>query len=208
MRSAKSTSPEPNGRIILRGRACYPWPARWVASCVPWNDSCAMGDVDDFHRDFLPRFIDAQRAFHDGDPEPNNTLWSTTEPVSLFAARGLNAIGSEDVTKTFRFVSSWFSDVHSYEWVYTVTSGSSSPRCERRHGLHSGHRALHSITRGTAPGADRTSGQPHIPSRGRTVAYRAPARRPQTARPSGDLTQFPLASDEGQTFTEESSDTS
>jgi hypothetical protein len=87
-----------------------------VAACVPWNDSCAMGDVDDFHRDFLPRFIDAQRAFHDGDPEPNNTLWSTTEPVSLFAARGLNAIGSEDVTKTFRFVSSWFSDVHSYEW--------------------------------------------------------------------------------------------
>jgi hypothetical protein len=75
-----------------------------------------MGDVDDFHRDFLPRFIDAQRAFHDGDPEPNNTLWSTTEPVSLFAARGLNAIGSEDVTKTFRFISSWFSDVHSYEW--------------------------------------------------------------------------------------------
>jgi ketosteroid isomerase-like protein len=75
-----------------------------------------MGDVEDFHRDLLPRFIDAQRAFHDGDPEPNNTLWSTTEPVSLFAARGLDAIGSEDVTKTFRFVASWFSDVRSYEW--------------------------------------------------------------------------------------------
>ena len=75
-----------------------------------------MGDVEDFHRDFLPRFIDAQRAFHDGGPEPNNTLWSTTEPVSLFAARGLDAIGSEDVTKTFRFVASWFSDVRSYEW--------------------------------------------------------------------------------------------
>jgi len=30
-----------------------------------------MGDLDDFHRDFLPRFINAQRAFHDGDAEPN-----------------------------------------------------------------------------------------------------------------------------------------
>jgi hypothetical protein len=25
-----------------------------------------MADLEDFHRDFLPRFIDAQRAFHDG----------------------------------------------------------------------------------------------------------------------------------------------
>ena len=28
-----------------------------------------MGDLEDFHRDFLPRFIDAQRAFHNGDPD-------------------------------------------------------------------------------------------------------------------------------------------
>jgi ketosteroid isomerase-like protein len=80
-----------------------------------------MGDVGDFHRDFLPRFVDAQRAFHDGDPEPNNTLWSTTEPVSLFAARGLSGIGTEDVTETFRFVASWFSDVRSYEWELLVS---------------------------------------------------------------------------------------
>jgi hypothetical protein len=26
---------------------------------------------EDFHHEFLPRFIDAQRAFHAGDPEPN-----------------------------------------------------------------------------------------------------------------------------------------
>jgi len=80
-----------------------------------------MGDVEDFHRDFLPRFIDAQRAFHDGDAEPNNTLWSTTDPVSLFAARGLSGIGTEDVTETFRFVASWFSDVRSYEWELLIS---------------------------------------------------------------------------------------
>ena len=75
-----------------------------------------MGDVEDFHRDFLPRFIEAQRSYHDGDPEPNNALWSTTDPVSLFAARGLRATGTEDVTRTFRFVASWFSDLRSYDW--------------------------------------------------------------------------------------------
>ena len=80
-----------------------------------------MRDVEDFHHGFLPRFIDAQRAFHDGDPEPNNALWSTTEPVSLFAARGLAGLGTQEVTDTFRFVASWFSDVRSYEWELLVS---------------------------------------------------------------------------------------
>ena len=48
-----------------------------------------MAEPEDFHRDFLPHFIDAQRVFHEGDPEPNLTLWSTEDPVTLFAARGL-----------------------------------------------------------------------------------------------------------------------
>jgi hypothetical protein len=48
-----------------------------------------MAEPEDFYRDFLPRFIDAQRAFHDGDPEPNLALWSSEDPVTLFAARGL-----------------------------------------------------------------------------------------------------------------------
>ena len=75
-----------------------------------------MGDLEDFHRDFLPRFIDAQRAFHDGDAEPNLALWSTADPVTLFAARGLVDAGSERVTKTFRFVASTFLNVRSFEW--------------------------------------------------------------------------------------------
>jgi hypothetical protein len=45
-----------------------------------------MAGPEDFYRDFLPRFIDAQRASHDGDPEPNQALWSTEEPVTVFAA--------------------------------------------------------------------------------------------------------------------------
>jgi hypothetical protein len=114
--------------LTLEPRLEQPNTWHWIAqsvldACVARDHSCAMGDVKDFHRDFLPRFIDAQRAFHDGDPEPNNALWSTTDPVSLFAARGLSGIGTEDVTKTFRFVAAWFS-------TYAATRGSSSsPTC-------------------------------------------------------------------------------
>ncbi len=52
-----------------------------------------MPEAEDFHREFLPRFIEAQRAFHDGDPEPNIALWSSTDPVTLFAVRGLRESG-------------------------------------------------------------------------------------------------------------------
>jgi ketosteroid isomerase-like protein len=81
-----------------------------------------MADLEDFHRDFLPRFIDAQRAFHDGDPRPNIALWSTADPVTLFAARGLFHAGTERVTTTFRSVASEFSDLRSFEWE-TLASG-------------------------------------------------------------------------------------
>jgi hypothetical protein len=42
-----------------------------------------LGDVGEIHRDFLPRFIEVQRAFHNGDGN-RITLWSTTDSVSLF----------------------------------------------------------------------------------------------------------------------------
>jgi len=33
-----------------------------------------VAPIEDFYRDFLPKFIDAQRVFHTGDPEPNIAL--------------------------------------------------------------------------------------------------------------------------------------
>jgi ketosteroid isomerase-like protein len=79
---------------------------------------------EDFHRDFLPEFIDAQRAFHAGDPEPNIALWATTDPVTLFAVRGKRKHGTVEVTTAFREVSAWFPDLHAYEWepVETVVA--------------------------------------------------------------------------------------
>ena len=81
-----------------------------------------MTEPEDFYRDFLPRFIDAQRAFHDGDPAPNLALWSIEDPVTLFAPRGLVDFGTEPVTATFRFVASTFSDVATFDWE-TLASG-------------------------------------------------------------------------------------
>ena len=114
-----------------------------------------MGNLEDFHRDFLPRFIDAQRAFHDGDPEPNLTLWSTADPVTLFAARGLVDTGSERVTKTFRFVASTFSDVRSFEWE-TLASG------VERICIHRRCRAVHGFRRRRPSRADRAPGNARV----------------------------------------------
>ena len=70
-----------------------------------------MPEIEDIHRDFLPRFIQAQRAFHDGDPEPNIALWSTQEPVTLFAVRGMRESGADALSATFRRAAQWFSNL-------------------------------------------------------------------------------------------------
>ncbi|TCN34667.1 ketosteroid isomerase-like protein [Kribbella orskensis] len=75
-----------------------------------------MGPFDDFHRGFLPAFIDAQIAFHDGDAAPNNALWTDIDPVTLFAARGLCESGTDRVTEAFDRVASEFSAVRDYVW--------------------------------------------------------------------------------------------
>jgi ketosteroid isomerase-like protein len=87
-----------------------------------WTEVSVIAEPEEFYRDFLPRFIDAQRAFHDGDPEANLALWSTAAPVTLFAARGLVDSGTGPVTATFRFVASTFSDIVTFDWE-TLASG-------------------------------------------------------------------------------------
>jgi ketosteroid isomerase-like protein len=75
-----------------------------------------MADFEDFHRDFLPRFIEALSAFHDGDADPNIAQWTASEPATLFAARGQCDSGTEAVTRRFREVAPWFADRRDYEW--------------------------------------------------------------------------------------------
>ena len=75
-----------------------------------------MGESDDFEGEFLPRFIEAQHAFHAGDPEPNIALWTATDPVTVFGARGQCSSGTDAATETFRSAAAMFSDVSAYEW--------------------------------------------------------------------------------------------
>lgn len=77
---------------------------------------CGMTEIEDFEREFLPAFIEAQRAFHDGDPAPNAARWSASDSVTLFAARGLMTSGFGPVTQTFEFVASTFSEVKDFVW--------------------------------------------------------------------------------------------
>jgi hypothetical protein len=134
-----------------------------------------MAEPEDFYRDFLPRFIDAQHAFHDGDPEPNLALWSSEDPVTLFAARDLLESGTEPVTAAFRFVASTFSDVEIFHWE-TLASGVA--------GDFAYTAAASAIrTPGTVgPGADGAQSDARLP-RGRAVARGAPPCRPQASRP-------------------------
>jgi hypothetical protein len=64
-----------------------------------------VGEVEDLQRDFLPRSSRVSVHFMTKMAEPNNTLWSTTDPVSLFAARGPST-GTEEVTNTLLLVAS------------------------------------------------------------------------------------------------------
>jgi ketosteroid isomerase-like protein len=80
-----------------------------------------VGSPEDFEQDFLPRFIDAQRVFHTGDPEPNIALWVSADPISVFAVSGRRRSGMADVLAAFRDASSWFSRLQRYEWESVIT---------------------------------------------------------------------------------------
>ena len=88
----------------------------WLRPVRGRAESESVTTRESFHTDFLPRFIDAQRAFHEGNPEPNIALWSATADVTLFAVRGKRKRGTVDVTSAFREVSAWFSDLANYQW--------------------------------------------------------------------------------------------
>jgi ketosteroid isomerase-like protein len=74
-----------------------------------------MGDLDDF-RALLDRQAEAEAAFHQGDPGPRMALWSRHDPVTLFGAAGMCRSGWDELEKTFRWVSSRFSDVSDYSY--------------------------------------------------------------------------------------------
>ncbi len=67
-----------------------------------------MTELDEFLNTLIPRQVEADRALHNGDPEPRMHLWSHEDPVTLLGAFGLAASGWDRVSETFRWVASRF----------------------------------------------------------------------------------------------------
>jgi ketosteroid isomerase-like protein len=73
-----------------------------------------MTETDDFVATVLPGYFAAERAIHDGDPEPRKALWSRTEPLTLFGA-AVSGRGWDELGATFDWLGKSFSDCRSYE---------------------------------------------------------------------------------------------
>ena len=60
-----------------------------------------MSDLADFLATALPRQIETESAWHQGDLDARLALWSTQEPVTLFGASGVCSSGSDEVRRVF-----------------------------------------------------------------------------------------------------------
>lgn len=84
-----------------------------------------MTELDDFLATTLPRQIEAEIAFHNGDLAPRMQLWSRIDPVTVFGAFGPSVSGWDEVSRTFAWVASRFSGNldYSFELVAAGISG-------------------------------------------------------------------------------------
>lgn len=83
-----------------------------------------MSELDDFLATILARQIEAERAIHNGDPASRMEMWSTNDPVTLFGAFGPNKSGWDEVSQTFRWVASRFSNCSEYRFDLVAAGAS------------------------------------------------------------------------------------
>ncbi len=79
-----------------------------------------MSDVDDFRSKTLARQAEAEAAFHQGDAGPRMQMWSRRDPVALFGAAGMFKSGWDELSETFPWVASRFSNVSDYRFDVLV----------------------------------------------------------------------------------------
>jgi ketosteroid isomerase-like protein len=80
-------------------------------------------EVEDFLAEVVPQQTEADRALHQGDPEPRLALWSRMDPVTVYGAK-LSGTGWGEVSAMFRDVASWFSN--STEFGFEVIAAGAS----------------------------------------------------------------------------------
>ncbi len=83
-----------------------------------------MSEVDDFLQETLPRQIEAERAMHDGDPEPRIAMWSRNDPVTLLGALGVFRSGWDELEPFFRWLASRFSSCTAYDFELIAAGAS------------------------------------------------------------------------------------
>jgi ketosteroid isomerase-like protein len=76
----------------------------------------AMDETEAFRNTVLARQTEAEEAFVHGDPRPRMELWSRRDPVTLFGAIGMSESGWEELSRTFAWVASRFSEVRDYRF--------------------------------------------------------------------------------------------
>ena len=74
-----------------------------------------MSELDDFLTTALARQLEAERAIHNGDPEPRVALWSKNDPVTVLGAVQ-NATGWDEASKLFRWLAAGFSNCTAYSF--------------------------------------------------------------------------------------------
>ena len=83
-----------------------------------------MSELDDFLEETLPRLLRAEEAMHNGDAEPRLEMWSRNDPVSLLGAIGMVETGWDDLSETFRWVASAFSNCTEYRFEMVAAGAS------------------------------------------------------------------------------------
>lgn len=69
-----------------------------------------MSELDEFLAETHPRLIAELEALHNGDPEPRLEMWTTQDPVTLFGAAMPLKSGRDEVSRSFRWLASRWSD--------------------------------------------------------------------------------------------------
>jgi ketosteroid isomerase-like protein len=73
-----------------------------------------MDAAEEFRTITMKKFAAAERAIHDGDPEPRIALWSRRDPVTLCGAAVAARTGWAELEPVFRWLGDQFSGVTGY----------------------------------------------------------------------------------------------
>jgi ketosteroid isomerase-like protein len=73
-----------------------------------------VSETEEFLASMLPRLMAADTALHNGDAAPRKSLWSTTDPVTVFGAAMMTA-GWPQIEATFDRLATQFSDCTSFD---------------------------------------------------------------------------------------------